>query len=471
MSIDDATQERREGVTPMGGIVRNIAVLCIAVVVAACTGAVEEGEGGDAEGEDGGGRVSLVFSDWHLAEPIWEQSLIEAMEQFEEQNPDITVEMEVVSYAEKETKYATEIEAGRGPDVMHIQFEPLRNFMEQGYMMELNEFIEEEGGDEFTSQWYPIVMEHMRVEDTWYALPGDFMTMSMFYNSEMLEEAGLDPESLPETWDEWLEWARELTVEDRWGFGTVGAIDPGFALRVLPFLYSHDAALVNDDETCSSLNTDEAKEAFDFYTSLVTEEEVVPPGVTQQNPGTVREQMANEQVAMTFGSGWTAPIVDGLNPELDAFETLVTGPVPIAEGTAPEFRTTAWLSSWGINPNTENPEESWELIKFLTSQEIEEKFFDDNRVLSSRIDVSGAREGDGPEGYDELVNDKFASVIAAQIPETKFPPFIPELPQILEALNVATQRVYNGEQSPDEALGAAHEEINGILGGADCPAF
>jgi ABC-type glycerol-3-phosphate transport system substrate-binding protein len=450
---------------------RFIAVLCLVVLIAGCTGAAEEDGEATRESDGDGEGVSVVFSDWHLAEPVWEKSLNEAIGQFEEDNPDITVEMEVVSYAEKETKYATEIEAGRGPDVMHLQFEPLRNFMEQGYLLELNEFIEAEGGEDFTSQWYPIVMDHMKVDDTWYAMPGDFMTMSMFYNSQMLEDAGLDPESLPETWDEWLEWARELTGENQWGFGTVGAIDPGFALRVLPVFYSHDAQLLNDDESCSALNTPEAKEAFDFLTSLFTEEEVVPPGVTQQNPGTVREQLANEQIAMSFGSGWTPPIVDGLNPDLDAYETLVTGPVPLAEGADPEYRTTAWLSAWGINPNSENPEEAWELVKFLTSKETEEKFFDDNRVLSSRVDVSGAREGDGPEGYSELVNDKFASVVASQIPEMRFPPFIAELPQILEALNVATQQVYNGDSSSEEALGAAHEEINGILGGTDCPSL
>jgi ABC-type glycerol-3-phosphate transport system substrate-binding protein len=440
------------------------------LVMSACTGAAEQDQSeGDDEGAGGG--VTLVFSDWHLSEPIWAASLEEAIAQYEEDNPGVEIQTDVVSYAEKETKYATEIEAGQGPDVFHMQYGALLNFMERGYMMDLTQYIEEEGGEEFTSQWYPIVMDQMQFEGKFFALPGDFMAMLMFYNGEMLEEAGLDTENLPETWDEWLEYARTLTGGNQWGFGTVGAIDPGFELRVSPVFYSHGADFLTEDHSCSALNTPEAKKAFDFFVSLVTEEKVVPPGVTQQNPGTVREQVANEQVAMAFGTGWTPPIVDGLNPDLNAFEVLEAAPVPIDPAEDPDQPTSAWLSAWAINPNTEHPDEAWEFLKFLTSTEMEQKWFDDNRVLSSRVDVSGAREGDGPEGYPELINDKFAGVIAQEIPNAQFPPQVPELPQILEAVNSATQQAFTGELSSEEALEQAHDEINELLGGQDCPAF
>lgn len=446
-------------------------------LLAGCTGAAEQ-EQSDG-GEDSSGEITLVFSDWHLSEPVWAASLEEAFNQsWAEQHPDIQVELEVISYAEKEAKYATEIEAGAGPDVMHLQLASLQQFMERGYLMDLSDFIADEGGEEFTGQWYPQVMELVQREGTVYALPGDYMPMTMNYNTVLLEEAGLDTANLPATWDEWLRYAQAATRNreggggdpNTWGFGTIGAIDPGFELRVSPIIYSHGGQIINDEGTCSALHTPEAREGFRFLVELVTVHQVVPPGVTSQNAGTVREQLANEQVAMAMGTGWTAPIVDGINPDLNAFEVLETAPVPVADERV-EHPTTAWLSAWGINPNTEHPEAAWELVKWLTSQEMEQKWFDDNRVLSSRIDVSGARDGDGPEGYGELVNDKFATVIAAQVPKVQFPPQIPELPQIYEALNVAAQRGFTGDAAPDDALREAHNQINQTLGGQGCPAF
>jgi multiple sugar transport system substrate-binding protein len=415
-------------------------------------------------------EVTLVFSDWHLTEPHWEKSLIEAFETFEAEHPNIKLELDYVSYGDKDTKYATEIQAGAGPDVIHLHAYSLRSFIERGFLMDITPLIEEEGGDAFLKPWYPQTLEMMQYEGSYYAIPGDFMSMALFYNTNLYEEAGLDPSKSPATWDEFLEYAQALTRDrdgdgqvDTWGFGTIGAIDPGFELRFSPILFSHGGDYLNEDGTCSALNTPEAKEAFTFFAELFTEHGVIPPGVTAQNPGTVREQMANEQAAMLLGSGWTAPIVDSVNPDLNAFEVLEVADVPVKAGADPEFITTAWLSAWAINPNTEHPEEAWELVKFITAKEQEQKWFEDARVTSARADVS--------EEYEPLVTDKFAKAIAGQLPKAKFVPQIKEWPQIIETVNSAAQLAFTGDKTPEEALEGAHNQINEILGGEECPEF
>ncbi|HIC95204.1 TPA: extracellular solute-binding protein, partial [Candidatus Bipolaricaulota bacterium] len=324
-----------------------------------------------------------------------------------------------------------------------------------------------------------------------YALPGDFMAMVLIYNSKLFEEAGLDPDKPPRTWDEFLEYAKKLTrdrdgdgVIDTWGFGTIGAISPGFELRFTPVLFSHGGDYLTPDYKCSALNTPEAKEAFKFFVELFTVHKVIPPGVTAQHPGTVREQMAGEKIAMLLGSGWTAPIVDKINPELNAFEVLRAAPVPVKklEWQDPEklpYRTTAWLSSWVINKNTKHPEEAWILLKFITDKPQEEKWFRDARVLSSRRDVSSPGfeyEGKTIVGYNELLYDKFASVIAAELSRAKFVPQIVEWPQIIETINIAAQEGFTGAKTPMEALEDAYNRINEILAprrapGEECPPF
>jgi len=178
--------------------------------------------------------------------------------------------------------------------------------------------------------------------------------------------------------------------------------------------------------------------------------------------------MANEQAAMLLGSGWTVPIVDGINPDLNALEVLEAAPVPVKAGEAPEFSTTAWLSTWMINPNTKHPAEAWELVKFITSKEMEQKWFDDANVLSSRQDVSGE--------YEPLLSNKFAAVIAAELAHAKFVPQLKEWPQIIEAVNAAAQEGVTGAKSPEQALEDAYNRINEILSvyraaGETCPAF
>jgi multiple sugar transport system substrate-binding protein len=177
-----------------------------------------------------------------------------------------------------------------------------------------------------------------------------------------------------------------------------------------------------------------------------------------------------------LGSGWTPPIVDTNNPDLGALEVLEAAPVPVKAGLEPEFSTTAWISAWMINRNTEHPEEAWELVKFITSKTMEEKWFDDANVLSSRRDVSGGLEDQGVEGYDTLLGDKFAKVNAAELAHAKFVPQLKEWPQIIEAVNTAAQEGVTGAKSPEQALEDAYNQINEILSvyraaGETCPAF
>ncbi|TES86003.1 sugar ABC transporter substrate-binding protein, partial [Candidatus Aerophobetes bacterium] len=254
-------------------------------------------------------KVTLTFSDWHLTEPHWEQALKEGIAKFEAENPEIKVTLDYVSYGEKETKYATALEAGKGPDVFHLHAYSVRSFMERGYLYDVTGFIEKEGpcwyGEDFLDPWYPQTLELVRKDGRYYALPEDFMAMVLFRNKNLFQKAGLDPASPPKTWDEFLTYAKKLTKADRWAFGTVGAIDPGFELRVTPVLFSHGGSYLTPDYKRSALDTAEAKRAFKFFVELDTKHGVIPPGVTARNPGDVREQLATEEVAMILGSGWT----------------------------------------------------------------------------------------------------------------------------------------------------------------------
>jgi multiple sugar transport system substrate-binding protein len=150
--------------------------------------------------------------------------------------------------------------------------------------------------------------------------------------------------------------------------------------------------------------------------------------------------------------------------------------MPVKAGADIEFSTTAWLSAWGINPNTEHPEEAWELVKFITSKEMEQKWFDEANVLSSRRDVSGGLEDQGIQGYDKLLNDPFARVIADELDHAKFVPQLPEWPQLVTVINMAVQESFKGTKSPGQALEDAYELSNNILSGyrtsgEACPPF
>ena len=431
--------------------------------------------------------VTLTLSDWHLTEPHWEKAIKEMIIIFENENPNIRVELAPVLYAEKETKYISEIQTGAGPDLMHLHGFSIRSFIEKGFLYDITPFVQQEDttswGDDFIETWYPQTVELMVYQDKYYGLPSDFMSMVLFYNKKLFIEAGLDPNRPPKTWDEFLTAAKILTRDrnndgqvDTWGFGTVGSVDPGFELRFTPILFSHGAEYLTSDNKCSALNSSEAKEAFRFFINLVSEYKVVSPDVTSMNPGNVRQQMADGHVAMIIGSGWTVPILSDLNPRLDPSETLGAVSIPIKIGRDVQEPTTAWISAWVINKNTKHPQEAWQLLKFMTSKAADEKWFVDARVLSARRDVSGGLENKGVTPFAPLIEDPFSQVIATELPRSKFVPQIKEWPQIIGIVNRAVQSGFSGSKMAEQALREAHDEINILLSvyrlsGETCPPY
>jgi multiple sugar transport system substrate-binding protein len=402
-------------------------------------------------------QVTLRFSDWHLTEDVWNKSINEAMEIFHKRHPNIKVVLEPVSYREKETKYTVESAAGRAPDVFHVHAFSLPMFFSKGFAKDLTPFIEKEGSG-FLDAWYPLPLKLMKHSGKIHAMPGDYMTMVLFYNTNMFRAAGLGIDNPPKTFDQFLDYAKKMTRDtngdgkvDQWGFGTVGAKSPGFSLRFGPFLWSFGGDYLTPDMKHSALDSPEAKEAFRFFVELYTKYKVVPPGLTAMNPQEVRTQMAQKKVAMIMGSGWTPPIVNKINPDLNAFEVLKCAAAPVQRKQA----TAIWLSSWVMSPNTKHPAEAWELLKFITSKEIELKWFQDNRVTSSRKDVSGVAP--------EILNDKFASVLASQLPYGKVEPQIKQWPEIMDTFTTSLQEAIVGMKDPDEALNEAHTRINAIL--------
>ena len=402
-------------------------------------------------------QVTLRFSDWHLTEDVWNKSLGEAMDIFHKQHPNIKVVMEPVSYKEKETKYTVESIAGRAPDVFHVHAFSLPMFFGKGFAKDLTPFIEKEGSG-FLDAWYPLPIKLMQHNGKMHAMPGDYMTMVLFYNTNMFKAAGLDPNKPPKTWGEFLVYAKKLTRDtdgdgkvDQWGFGTVGAKSPGFSMRFGPFLWSYGADYLTADMKRSALNSSEANDAFKFFVELYNKHKVVPPGLTAMNPQEVRTQFAQKKVAMILGSGWTPPIVNKINPDLNAFEVLKCAPAPMQQKQA----TAIWLSSWVMSPNTKHPDEAWELLKFITSKEMELKWFVDNRVISARKDVSGVAP--------QILNDKFASVMASQLPNGKVEPQISQWPEIMDTFTTSLQESIVGMKSPEKALSEADQRTNAIL--------
>ena len=217
-------------------------------------------------------EVTLVYSDWQLAEPVWGRSLKEAFAEFEKQNPDIKIKTEAVALGQRDTRYSTALRAGKGPDVFALDANPIKQYIKEGWVKDLTPYIAKEGPG-YLADWYPQLLGPVTEGGKTYGLPKNVSPIMLTYNSELFAAAGI--KAAPKTWAEFRDAAKKMTLATKSGgpvdqWGTLLVLAPaGFDLRFSVVLRGFGGDFLTPDNKHSALNSPEAKAAFNYVIELI----------------------------------------------------------------------------------------------------------------------------------------------------------------------------------------------------------
>jgi multiple sugar transport system substrate-binding protein len=186
----------------------------LALLLAACpapapapAGAAETGAmpaAGEAAADE---VVEIEYWQYNFESRI--TAIDQLIEQFEAENPSIHVIHNAdVPYDDFRNKIAASVPAGVGPDVVTLFYGWQSAWIDSGYLVPLPE--EEFPASMVEEQFSPMVQASF-VEGQLYTLPTAVRTLALFYNKDLMAEAGLDPESPPTTLTELAEQAVQCT--------------------------------------------------------------------------------------------------------------------------------------------------------------------------------------------------------------------------------------------------------------------
>ncbi|MDF7664565.1 sugar ABC transporter substrate-binding protein [Bifidobacterium sp. ESL0745] len=152
-------------------------------------------KGSDDKGE-------LVFWGWDTGD-----SMKKIIENFEKDNPGITVKFNNTGTAEKtSTALSNAVAAKKGiPDVVMLEDPTVTQFAVTGDLADLSQFGADKLADDFTEgPW-----NKLQYNNKAYALPVDAGPEMFFYNKAIFDKAGVDGESI-KTWDDYYEAAKKV---------------------------------------------------------------------------------------------------------------------------------------------------------------------------------------------------------------------------------------------------------------------
>jgi multiple sugar transport system substrate-binding protein len=358
---------------------------------------------------------------------------------FETDHPEVDIRIEDVSWDNLQQRLTTDIAGGTAPDIAIIGTRWLVDYAGQGIAEPLDPYIT----PEFEGRFIDAFLAPSVIDGQTWGLPVAASARAMYYNRELLEEAGVSEP--PATWDELIEAARKVKAMggEVYGFGLQGKEIETDAYWYYA-LWSHGGSLMEDGQ--SGIASEAAIEAAELYKSLI-DDGLTQPQPTAANRQDIEALFKQGRAAMILSGPWLRGQIADEAPDLDY------GIAPIPEGST--RATYGVTDSIMIFASSEVKDIAWQ---FLEEQAFSEKWRREFTLKEGFLPVLQAVAED-----PHFADDPQLRTFIGMLPDARFAPLIPNWEEMADATSAALQEIYLGQAEPRAALESAAERVNQLL--------
>ncbi len=378
--------------------------------------------------------------------------------EFNALNDDIQVEpIFTGNYVENMARAQAGILSGQPPDVAILLSTDLYTLVDMDGVIPLDDYIASEDGLDIDDFFDAFMSNSTSAGQVW-GIPWQRSTPILYYNKDAFAEVGLDPEAPPATWEELVEFGKQLVVRDgdnvtRWGveIPTSFWIYANFAIQAGRHIGS-----VEDDPCGVYLDTPEAIEALSFLRSLQVEHGIMPDGVNQW--GVAPADFIAGATAMIYHS--TGSLSSLLN---DVPFELGTGFMP---GGPAGYGANVGGGNFYIMADIgqERQDAAWKFINWMVRPEQIGQWGIDSGYVAPR---NAAWETDPLMSYAAEVPQASTARMQLEYAVKEFPATLAG-PEMAVITTQAAEAVYTGQSTAEEALKVAQERSDELLMQAGC---
>jgi multiple sugar transport system substrate-binding protein len=420
----------------------SVTLAVFALLASACTG-------GDGEPSPGGGTatgpVTLTF--WHGYTDAEADSLNALLDDWNAENPDITVEPLFVNNDKALQKLTVALQGGEPPDITYQYGSSLPQLAEAPGLVDLTEWVQTPEVD--WEDFVPGARTAATFEGKVLGIPALIDNLAVVYNKDLFDDAGLEYPSADWTWDDFRAAAEALTdpAAKQFGFSYPMDASEDTVWHYDPLLWQNGGSILSEDGTQAAFNSPEGVEALEVLTAMAVEDE------------SVFLDIQNSSYTGLFNNGRIGMLVTG--PwDLPSFPDVDYG-VEILPGFNGDHQTIAGPDMWCVFDNGDGrADAALKFVQWLTAAEQVQKEDLATGHLPIRLSVASdeaflADFGDAFPGVDVFA-ENLKNVSQAR-------PVLAAYPQISEAMGTAIVSAMLGESEPKAALDQAASESNDAL--------
>ena len=433
------------------------AVATTALVLSGCSG------GG---GESDGTTIKVAYSKFGNFTQM-DDHMKAVKEQYEAANEGMTVEL--VPIEALEADYFTKLalmnqSAATAPDVMYEDTFKVKSDAEAGYILPLDEYIDE--WDDW--EQFPENAREAGAGDDGktYGIPMGTDTRAIWYNKQLLADAGLTVPWEPKTWQDILDAAEAVKEKNPEtipfniysGKGqSEGASMQGFQM----LLSGTEDTLYNSDEKKWVTGSQGFIDSLQFITDVYQGDlGPTPQQALDKNVGTTinSEWIPQNKLAMSLDGSWVSGtwLETGTTPWPEWNDVMGVAAMPTQDGQG--AGRTSMSGGWtlAMGAKTKNADAAWDFIETALDKDNSLDYDVAASQIAVRTDV-----GTDPAYIESNPTFEFFSEL---VKDTHFRPATSDYSKISNEITVAMEAVMTGQQTPEEAAKAYDEAITGIVG-------
>jgi ABC-type glycerol-3-phosphate transport system substrate-binding protein len=374
-----------------------------------------------------------------------------------------TIFCQCLTTTQVDRKSLLAIAGGQPPDLAGFWSFNTHLFADMGALMPLDDFIKRDNFD--MNRLIRVYRETCEHRGKVWCLPTTPATIALHWNKDMFKAAGLDPEQPPRTIQELDEFAAKLTKRDETGkIVQLGFLppEPGWWNWAWGCFFG---GKLNDG--LEKITADDPKniEALRWVTSFAPPDKRQELLAFRQGFGSFdspQNAFLAGKVAMVLQGVWMANFIRFHNPHMK----YGCAAFPAAFDTKGQPVTIAEMDVITIPRGCRHPDEAWEVIKFINSQEGME-FLCGRAVnpVTGELNTGGQGKlspfNETSPGWIERHPHPHLRVFIelAKSENAVYTPKIPLWEQYRTELSAAFDRVWLAEATPEEALKTVQERM------------
>nr|WP_237729807.1 ABC transporter substrate-binding protein [Petrotoga sp. 8T1HF07.NaAc.6.1] len=409
--------------------------------------------------------VTIEF--WHAMSGDRIALIEDIVSDFEEAYPDIKVNAQYSgSYPETLNKLIAGVQSGNAPHIVQIYEIGTRLMIDSGVIVPVQDLLDQDDSYDVGVLLEPI-LNYYKVDGKLYSMPFNSSTALLYYNKTLFEEAGLDPNRPPQTYEELLEYSRILTKKDSRG-NTVqyGLTWPTHSWIIEQLMAAADAPLVNNDNgrtaraTEAVFNSEAGLKIFELFDQLNKEGLIL--NTAREDWNAAGQNFVSGRAAMNFFSTSDVKVFqEGL--ESNGYE-LGTAFLPVPDISVSGGPVIGGASLWLIDGHTdEETKAAWEFLKFVNREDQQIRWHQGTGYFPVRKDAIQRLHYE--EFYAENPN-YFTSLLQLLLAKRDFNSagaVIGVFPETRETIEIAYERMVDGQMTPEEALSWAESRVTELI--------